>query len=50
MNATRLKEQCLADPVNSKLALCTLDGILVGHAFATIWQYNGIAFTILQVY
>ena len=42
MNANRLREQCFSDPTNSKLALCTLDGVLIGHAFVTIWQYNGI--------
>ena len=50
MNANRLREQCFSDPTNSKLALCTLDGVLIGHAFATIWQYNGIAFPFLQVH
>lgn len=50
MNAARLRKECFSDPANSKLALCTLDGVLIGHAFATIWQYNGIAFSVLQVY
>jgi len=45
MNAKRLRDQCLADPKHSVLAQCKLsdeDNTLVGHAFASIWQYNGM--------
>ena len=36
--------------LQNKLATAVLGGVLIGHAFATIWQYNGIAFSVLQVY
>jgi len=48
MNAKRLRDQCLADPKHTVLALCKLvtseeeERTLVGHAFASVWQYNGM--------
>ncbi|KAF8194012.1 hypothetical protein K438DRAFT_1934738 [Mycena galopus ATCC 62051] len=41
MGAARLRDQCLSDPTHSMLALCTVDKVIVGHAFGTVWQYNG---------
>ncbi|KAJ7188709.1 hypothetical protein C8R46DRAFT_1055556 [Mycena filopes] len=40
MSSTKLRSQCLADPVNTSLALCTTkEGTIIGHAFATVWEY-----------
>ncbi|KAH7915090.1 hypothetical protein BJ138DRAFT_1176864 [Hygrophoropsis aurantiaca] len=40
MNAAKLRTQCLANPTHSALAAChTPDGLLVGHAFATVWEF-----------
>ncbi|CAA7262115.1 unnamed protein product [Cyclocybe aegerita] len=41
MNSNRLKKEVLGDPTRSILALCTLDGVHIGHAFATVWPYEG---------
>ncbi|KAL4256247.1 hypothetical protein AB1N83_012272 [Pleurotus pulmonarius] len=41
MSARSLKEQCLSDPTASVLALCVADGILIGHAFASLWSLHG---------
>ncbi|KAJ7480002.1 hypothetical protein B0H11DRAFT_2026124 [Mycena galericulata] len=41
MGVARLRDQCLSDPAHSMLALCTVEKVIVGHAFATVWQYNG---------
>ncbi|KAJ7252130.1 hypothetical protein B0H12DRAFT_1234007 [Mycena haematopus] len=41
MSAAKLRDQCFSDPEHSMLALCTADNAIVGHAFATVWQYNG---------
>ncbi|KAJ3499230.1 hypothetical protein NLJ89_g10120 [Agrocybe chaxingu] len=41
MNSNRLKKEVLGDPASSMLALCTLDGVHIGHAFATVWPYEG---------
>ncbi|KAJ7678123.1 hypothetical protein DFH06DRAFT_1079398 [Mycena polygramma] len=41
MGVATLRDQCFADPKKSMLALCIADMALVGHAFATAWQYNG---------
>ncbi|KAF7377736.1 hypothetical protein MSAN_00196600 [Mycena sanguinolenta] len=41
MSPSKLKEQCFSDPEHSMLALCTVDNVIVGHAFATVWNYNG---------
>ncbi|KAJ6504132.1 hypothetical protein C8R47DRAFT_1104376 [Mycena vitilis] len=41
MGVATLRDQCFADPKNCMLALCIADMALVGHAFATVWNYNG---------
>ncbi|KAJ7237589.1 hypothetical protein C8J57DRAFT_1193903 [Mycena rebaudengoi] len=41
MGAAKLRDQCLSDPEHSMLVLCTIDNDVVGHAFGTVWQYNG---------
>jgi len=41
MGVARLRDQCLTDPAHSMLALCTVGEVIVGHAFGTMWEYNG---------
>ena len=42
MSAARLKEQCLSTPDRTVLVTCFKDGDdLLGHAFASVWDYNG---------
>ncbi|KAK0493342.1 hypothetical protein EDD18DRAFT_1179631 [Armillaria luteobubalina] len=41
LSTSKDRALCLSDPVHTTLALCTLnDGSLVGHAFATQWNYG----------
>jgi len=50
MTGSRLKAQCLNIPEKTVLVTCHQDGNLIGHAFATVWDYNTsiIISTILQ--
>ncbi|KAK7690439.1 hypothetical protein QCA50_005537 [Cerrena zonata] len=41
MNAGKLRQQCISDAEHTVLAVCTLDGVLIGHAFAVVWQTDG---------
>lgn len=41
MNAARLRSQCLSVPQNTVLVTCFKDSTLLGHAFATVWKYDG---------
>ncbi|KAF5323171.1 hypothetical protein D9619_013734 [Psilocybe cf. subviscida] len=41
MSAARLREQSLSVPDQTVLATCKIDDKLVGHAFATVWSYDG---------
>jgi len=41
MSKNRLREQSLAPGTDSVLVRATVDGKLVGHAFATFWDYEG---------
>ena len=36
-----LRAQGVADSANGVLAMCYANDILVGHAFARVWQFNG---------
>ncbi|KAJ6526225.1 hypothetical protein DFH09DRAFT_936248, partial [Mycena vulgaris] len=47
----KLCAQCLRDPEYTQLAVCSIDGALVGHAFATSWSYGegSIVFWITQL-
>ncbi|KAJ7453084.1 hypothetical protein FB451DRAFT_1354284 [Mycena latifolia] len=50
MTADRLRVQCLSDPEHTQLTLCSIDGVLVGHAFATSWSYgDGVVCWITQL-
>jgi len=40
MSASKLRDQCLAS-ADSTVVTCHENDILVGHAFATTWDYNG---------
>jgi GNAT superfamily N-acetyltransferase len=37
-----LRAQCFPDPAAGMLALCTVDDEVVGHAFAAVWDYDGL--------
>jgi len=41
MSASKLRAQCLASPADSTLVTCHEDDLLVGHVFATTWDYDG---------
>lgn len=41
MSNRKLREQCLPIPQSSALAVCFDYDKLVGHAFGTIWRYDG---------
>jgi len=41
MSASKLAAQCLGSPVNTVLVTCHEGNSLVGHAFATTWDYEG---------
>ena len=41
MSGARLKKQCLSTPDATVLVTCFKDGDLLGHAFTTVWDYNG---------
>ncbi|KAI0691088.1 hypothetical protein C8T65DRAFT_670824 [Cerioporus squamosus] len=40
MSAKRLRSQCLSDPNNTILVIARIQDEIVGHAFATKWQYG----------
>jgi Acetyltransferase (GNAT) family len=41
MSGARLRKQCLSTPDGTILVTCFKDDDLLGHAFATVWDYNG---------
>lgn len=41
MSGRRLKSQCLSIPESTVLVTCFKDEDLVGHAFATVWNFEG---------
>ena len=41
MNAKKLRSQCIANPEKSVLVTCFNGEQLVGHAFATVWDFEG---------
>jgi N-acetylglutamate synthase-like GNAT family acetyltransferase len=41
MSAALLKKQYLSTPDKTVLVACFEDGDLLGHAFATVWDYDG---------
>lgn len=41
MPAGKLKKMIFAAPESTALATCTVGGILIGHAFAAVWSYDG---------
>ncbi|KAI0633814.1 hypothetical protein C8Q77DRAFT_814120 [Trametes polyzona] len=40
MSAAKLRQECLADPVDSLIVTCTAGDVLVGHACVTKWAYK----------
>ncbi|KAI0685879.1 hypothetical protein C8T65DRAFT_773272 [Cerioporus squamosus] len=40
MSVKRLRSQCLSDPNNTILVIARIQDEIVGHAFATKWQYG----------
>ncbi|KAF8921101.1 hypothetical protein CPB85DRAFT_1487079 [Mucidula mucida] len=49
MSAKKLRAQCVGDAKNSNLALCFSGNTLVGHAFATHWDYGQCTSSLLVV-
>ena len=41
MNAQKLKAQCFGAPEQTVLVTCHLNDTLIGHAFATTWDFEG---------
>jgi len=41
MSGPRLKKQCLSNPEKTVLVTCFNDEVLLGHAFATVWNCDG---------
>ena len=41
MTPAKLRGQCIGIPEKTVLSICMKDGVVVGHAFATVWQYEG---------
>ena len=41
MTGRKLKSQCLSVPEKTVLVTCFKHTQLVGHAFATVWSYDG---------
>ena len=50
MAPEKLRRECISAPERTVLSTCMQNGVLVGHAFGTVWDYeDGLAAWVTQL-